>query len=81
MNCAGFSEIMGTLARIGFFSPEVFPVLVSERRPTFREFLLGLLKSENLGTPMGEKDIADRIVELGHCRDQKIALNTAKTIM
>ncbi|KAJ7980507.1 Lysine-ketoglutarate reductase/saccharopine dehydrogenase [Quillaja saponaria] len=79
----GFGEIMGTLARIGFFSNEAHPILKDRKRPTFRKFLFELLniKDEDLDRPfIGEKDIEDRIVTLGHCKEQGIAMKTAKTI-
>uniref|UniRef100_A0A5B7CDN9 Putative alpha-aminoadipic semialdehyde synthase isoform X2 n=1 Tax=Davidia involucrata TaxID=16924 RepID=A0A5B7CDN9_DAVIN len=80
----GFSEIMGTLARIGFFNTEAHPILKNVKRPTYGTFLLELLKirSENLaGSVMGEKDITERIVTLGLCKEQGTAVKTAKTII
>lgn len=80
----GFGEIMGTLARIGLLSTESCPVLTDGQRPSFKSFLSELLKisSENLdGTPLGEKDITESIVALGHCKEQGTAVKAAKTIM
>ncbi|XP_059634664.1 alpha-aminoadipic semialdehyde synthase isoform X2 [Cornus florida] len=80
----GFGKIMGTLARIGFFSTEPHPVLENVKRPTYGTFLLELLKiqSEKLaGSMMEEKDITDRIVSLGLCKEQETAMKTAKTIV
>lgn len=81
---AGFGEIMGTLARIGFFSTEIHPVLSNGKRATYRTFLCELLKieSKNMAGPMmGEDDIRKRIVELGICKEEGAAVRTAKTIM
>ena len=81
---AGFSEIMGTLARIGFFDTKAHPVLNSVKRPTYGSFLLELLKvqSENLAESlMGENNIAERILVLGLCKEQGTAVKTAKTIL
>lgn len=81
---AGFGEIMGTMARIGFFNAEVLPILKNGKRPTYETFLLELLKgqSKNLvSTLIGEKDIADRIFALNLCKERGAAIKTAKTIM
>lgn len=75
---------MGTLSRIGFFDSEAHPILKNGKRPTFREFLFELLEiaSEDLSGPLiGEKNIMERILLLGHCKEQGTALRTAKTIM
>lgn len=80
----GFGEIMGTLARIGLFNTEPNPLLKDGKRPTFRTFLLELLKSKGGdfdGPLKGEAGIAERIVGLGHCTDQGSALKAAKTII
>ncbi|KAK7265501.1 hypothetical protein RJT34_33121 [Clitoria ternatea] len=80
----GFSEIMGTLSRIGLFNNVAHSLLVNEQRPTFREFLFELLKvvSEDPDGPLiGENDIMERILTLGHSKDQRTAMNTAKTII
>ncbi|KAK9274805.1 hypothetical protein L1049_022057 [Liquidambar formosana] len=80
----GFSEIMETLARIGLFDFEPHPILKDGKRPTFGTFLLELLeiKSEYFdGTMMGEKDITERIVTLGLCKERGTAIQTAKTII
>jgi alpha-aminoadipic semialdehyde synthase len=82
--CTGFSEIMGTLARIGFFSTETHPILEGEKRPTFRTLLHELLKikSEEMDGPLiAEKVITERIVSLRHCKEQRTAVKAAKTIM
>ncbi|RYR77334.1 hypothetical protein Ahy_A01g001768 isoform A [Arachis hypogaea] len=79
-----FSQIMGTLSRIGFFNNETHPLLKNEKRPTFRKFLLKLLDvaSEDPEEPMiGEKEIIERILTLGHCKEQSTAVNTAKTLI
>lgn len=75
---------MGTLSRIGFFNQEGHPLLKNEKRPTFRAFLFELLKissEEPTGPLIGEKNIMERILSLGHCKEQGTALRTAKTIM
>lgn len=75
---------MGTLASIGFFDSEVHPVLKSSKRPTFKAFLLELLqtKADNVnGTAITEKDIAQKLIHLGHCQEEGTAKRTAKTIM
>ncbi|XP_019455443.1 PREDICTED: alpha-aminoadipic semialdehyde synthase [Lupinus angustifolius] len=80
----GFSEIMGTFSRIGLFNNEAHPSLKNEERITFRKFLSELLKvaSEESDEPfIEEKDIMERILELGHCKDQRTAILTAKTII
>lgn len=80
----GFSEIMGTLARMGYFNTEAHPSLKHEKRPTFEAFLLELLRAKSKstdGTIMREADIAERISELGLCKDSGSAVKTAKTII
>ncbi|XP_027333102.1 alpha-aminoadipic semialdehyde synthase isoform X2 [Abrus precatorius] len=80
----GFSEIMGTLSRIGLFNNEAHSLLMNEQRPTFRKFLFELLKvvSEDPdGSFIGENDIIERILKLGHCKDQRTAKKTAKTVI
>lgn len=77
---------MGTLARIGYFNTKPHPLLQDGKRPTFRRFLLELLETKSSdmdmdATRIGEKDIAERIVSLGYCKDQRTAVKTAKTIM
>lgn len=82
--CTGFGEIMGTFARIGFFSTEAHPILKGEKRPTFRTILHELLKikSEDMDGPLiAEKAITERIVSLRHCKEQRTAVKAAKTIM
>ncbi|KAI3443496.1 hypothetical protein Pfo_000161 [Paulownia fortunei] len=79
-----FGEIMGTLARIGFFNTEATSILQNETRPIYRTFLLALLDchTKNLAESIiGEKWIADQIVALGLCEEKETALKTAKTIV
>ncbi|XP_038710883.1 alpha-aminoadipic semialdehyde synthase isoform X2 [Tripterygium wilfordii] len=80
----GFSEIMGTLGRIGLFGAEAHPVLKHRERPTFRTFLCALLKI-NCGSldaaQIGEEDISERILSLGHCKEQGISMKVAKTLL
>ncbi|PPS11406.1 hypothetical protein GOBAR_AA09236 [Gossypium barbadense] len=79
-----FSEIMATLARIGIFNAETLPLLKHEGRPTFRNFLCELLKIDTKDmneVVVGEKKIAERILELGHCKEPGVAVKAAKTIV
>lgn len=81
---AGFGKIMGTFARIGLFNTEPHPLLGSEQRPTFRTFLNELLKFdvEKMDkTTLAEKDVAEKIVKLGHCEEKETAIKVAKTIL
>ncbi|KAK9705725.1 hypothetical protein RND81_07G077600 [Saponaria officinalis] len=80
----GFSEVMGTLARIGFFDAEPHESLKSSERPTYEIFtskLLGLENDTSSGSQIGDSDIAERIISLEHCKHQETALKTARTIM
>ncbi|OAY26961.1 alpha-aminoadipic semialdehyde synthase isoform X1 [Manihot esculenta] len=80
----GFGEIMGTLARIGFFGTESHPVLRCEQRPTFKTFLCELLKihGQNLdGILLREHEITEKIVTLGYCKEKRTAVKAAKTII
>uniref|UniRef100_A0A803M8V2 Saccharopine dehydrogenase (NAD(+), L-glutamate-forming) n=1 Tax=Chenopodium quinoa TaxID=63459 RepID=A0A803M8V2_CHEQI len=79
-----FGEIMGTLARIGFFDTEAQTILKSSERPTFETFtlkLLGIEKETLSGSDIGETNIAERIISLGHCKEQAVAFKTARTII
>lgn len=81
----GFGAIMGTLARIGLLDAEAkHPILEQKTRPTFRDFICDILKidsnARNEGR-IGEKEIAKRIVELGHSKELGTASRAAKTIM
>ncbi|KAL0374639.1 UNVERIFIED_CONTAM: Alpha-aminoadipic semialdehyde synthase [Sesamum radiatum] len=80
----GFGEIMGTLARIGFFNTEVNPIFQNETRPTYKIFLLALLgcHTKDLAESIvGEKLIADQIIALGLCTKRETAVKAAKTIV
>ncbi|KAK4478988.1 hypothetical protein RD792_014495 [Penstemon davidsonii] len=81
----GFGEIMGTLARTGFFNTEEKSILRNEKRPTYRTFLLALLNSHTttpLAEPIiGEKEMAEQIVAIGLCQKRETAIRTAKTII
>jgi len=75
---------MGTIASIGLFNTESHPVLRHGQRPSFKRFLCELLNIVSEipdGVPLGEKHISERIVALGHCKEQGTAVRTAKTIM
>lgn len=81
---AGFSQIMGTLVKIGFFSTESTQILKDGIRPTHRALLLGLLGIDGMILPesvIDEKYITDRILALGLVKDKDTAVKTAKTIM
>ncbi|KAL2936411.1 Alpha-aminoadipic semialdehyde synthase [Bienertia sinuspersici] len=78
-----FSEIMGILARIGFFDTEAQAILESSKRPTFETFtlkILGIEKKSSSSSVIGEIDIAEKIMSLGHCQQEATALKTARTI-
>ncbi|KAL6976806.1 1-piperideine-2-carboxylate,1-pyrroline-2-carboxylate reductase [Sarracenia purpurea var. burkii] len=80
----GFAEIMGTLARIGFFNREVLLTLKNEKRPTYVSFLRERLSMQNQNLAenvMGENDIMERIFALKLCKEQGAAAKTAKTIV
>ncbi|KAG4942368.1 hypothetical protein JHK85_047014 [Glycine max] len=80
----GFSEIMGTLSRISLFNNEAHSLLMNGQRPTFRKFLFELLKvvGDNPDELLiGENDIMEQILIQGHCKDQRTAMETAKTII
>lgn len=81
---AGFSQIMGTLFKIGFFCTESNLILKDGIRPTHTAFLLGLLGINGKILPdtvIDERYITDRILALGLCKDKETAVKTAKTIM
>uniref|UniRef100_A0A6N2L6K1 Uncharacterized protein n=1 Tax=Salix viminalis TaxID=40686 RepID=A0A6N2L6K1_SALVM len=80
----GFGEIMGTLASVGLFNTESHPVLRHGQRPSYKKFLcemLNIVSEIPDGILLGEKHISERIVALGHCKEQGIAVRTAKTII
>ncbi|MQM08195.1 hypothetical protein Taro_041051 [Colocasia esculenta] len=79
-----FSEIMGTLAKIGFFEPEVHPMLKGGQRPTFGAFLCELLSVGNelkrKKTTLTDGEMVKSIVLLGHCKETTMAMKAVKTI-
>ncbi|XP_047249542.1 alpha-aminoadipic semialdehyde synthase isoform X5 [Capsicum annuum] len=80
----GFSQIMGTLFKIGFFCTESNLILKDGIRPTHTAFLLGLLGINGKILPdtvIDERYITDRILALGLCKDKETAVKTAKTII
>lgn len=82
----GFGEIMGTLAKIGFFESDVSLILTNKDkdRPTYRTFLFELLKIESRSfdeSVKPDKLITERIIELGFCKENGTAIKTAKAIM
>ncbi|KAL6911598.1 hypothetical protein ACP4OV_000403 [Aristida adscensionis] len=86
----GFSEIMGTLSKIGFFDAVNHPLLQEINRPTYRSFLYELLNANNISTTTTKEDaevsgghddeLISRLLILGHCREKEIAVKTVKTI-
>ncbi|KAF8393706.1 hypothetical protein HHK36_021953 [Tetracentron sinense] len=76
---------MGTLDKIGFFDTEPHPVLEEGKKPTFGTFLDELLKIKSKieildGTVRDEKEIVERLVTLGICKEPSTAMKTVKTI-
>lgn len=87
--CAGFSEVMASLAKIGFFDAEPHPMLKGGQRPTFGTFLNELLDTKcsspvnanNLAGSTGdEKEMVKRLILSGHCKETATAVKTVKTI-
>ncbi|XP_020269569.1 alpha-aminoadipic semialdehyde synthase [Asparagus officinalis] len=85
----GFSEVMACLAKIGFFDAEVHPILKEDKRPTFRAFLIELLKPRSLNHAISEdlersiadeKEMVRRMIMLGLCKEMTTAIKTIKTI-
>ena len=81
-NYLGFSEIMGTLAKLGFFDTEAHPMLKDIRRPTFRTFLGEILKTNNddHSVTINDDEMARRIISLRHSEEPSKAMKTIKTI-
>lgn len=79
----GFSEIMAVLARTGFFDTEAHPILKHGKGITFKTFVLELLKvrSEGLEGAFGEKDLTQRIITVGVCKEQGTAVKASKLII
>ncbi|GJZ44296.1 alpha-aminoadipic semialdehyde synthase [Tanacetum coccineum] len=85
----GFGEIMGSLARLGFFNNEVCLILTNKERPTYRTFLYELLgEFESSGINRDDvfvkanKLMTDRLITLEICKEDGVAATrTAKTIM
>ncbi|KAK6934630.1 Alanine dehydrogenase/pyridine nucleotide transhydrogenase, N-terminal [Dillenia turbinata] len=79
----GFSRIMGALARLGLFNTEAHPMLKCEKMPSFRKFLLELLKirSEHSHGTMIAEDIIKRVIELGLCDEQETAAKMARCVV
>ncbi|XP_010527055.1 PREDICTED: alpha-aminoadipic semialdehyde synthase [Tarenaya hassleriana] len=78
----GFSETMGTLAKLGFFDNEANQSPAVGKRITFSDLLSKILEmgGENgTGPVTGEKAISERISNLGHNREA--AAKAAKTIV
>ncbi|KAL8226221.1 hypothetical protein R6Q57_018778, partial [Mikania cordata] len=81
----GFGEIMGSLARIGFFDSKIHLVLTSKDRPTYRTFLYELLEFHSSinsdESVKAEKLITERLLALGICKDNEAAIRTTKAII
>lgn len=82
--CTGFGEIMGSLARVGFFDSEVRSFLTNKDRPTYRTFLYELLEFRSMNSDKSvkeEKLIAERLLALGICKEDETAIRTTKAIL
>ncbi|CAI9098422.1 OLC1v1035066C1 [Oldenlandia corymbosa var. corymbosa] len=80
----GFSAVMATLAKLGFFNTESLSSLNIGERPTHHKILLELLRQntdKSDGLSADEKGITERIAALGVCKDGETAVRTAKTII
>ncbi|XP_034577051.1 alpha-aminoadipic semialdehyde synthase isoform X2 [Setaria viridis] len=86
----GFSEIMDTLSKLGFFDTANHPLLQDTNRPTYKGFLDGLLNANNISTTTRnlnieasggyDDELIARLLALGHCKEKEIAVKTVKTI-
>lgn len=81
----GFSETMGTLAKLGFFNTETISTLGNGKKTTYAQFLLQLLRIDDkklYASSLGVKDIQDQIMVLvGHAKAKDAAANAARTIL
>ncbi|XP_010437795.1 PREDICTED: alpha-aminoadipic semialdehyde synthase-like isoform X2 [Camelina sativa] len=78
----GFSMIMATLSKLGFFDNEANQVLSTGKKITFGALLSNFLKkdADNDSEPLaGEEEISKRIIKLGHTKET--ATKAAKTIV
>jgi alpha-aminoadipic semialdehyde synthase len=78
----GFSMIMATLSKLGFFDSEANQVLSTGKRITFGALLSNILNkdADNESEPLaGEEEISKRIIKLGHSKET--AAKAAKTIV
>ncbi|KAG7540562.1 Alanine dehydrogenase/pyridine nucleotide transhydrogenase N-terminal [Arabidopsis thaliana x Arabidopsis arenosa] len=78
----GFSMIMATLSKLGFFDNEANQVLSTGKRITFGALLSSILKkdADNESEPLaGEEEISKRIIKLGYSKET--AAKAAKTIV
>lgn len=88
--CTGFSEIMATLSKIGFFDAANHPLLQDTNRPTYKGFLNEILIANNISTTATnlnveastgyDDELIARLLSLGYCKEKEIASKTAKTI-
>ncbi|XP_072952758.1 alpha-aminoadipic semialdehyde synthase isoform X1 [Typha angustifolia] len=85
----GFSEIMATLANIGFFDMEHHPLLKGSQQPTFGAFLNELLNVNSCtetrngssdGSVGNDEELVGRLIMLGLCKEKAAAVKTVKTI-
>ncbi|KAF8730179.1 hypothetical protein HU200_017151 [Digitaria exilis] len=86
----GFSEIMATLSKIGFFDAANHPLLQDTNRPTYKGFLNEILIANNISTTATnlnveastgyDDELIARLLSLGYCKEKEIASKTAKTI-
>ena len=88
-SCAGFSEVMACLAKLGFFDSEVHPLLKGGKRSTFRAFLSERLVDRSLNSETSEnversitndKEMLRRVTMLGCCKEMTTAKKTVETI-
>ncbi|AQK56126.1 Lysine-ketoglutarate reductase/saccharopine dehydrogenase1 [Zea mays] len=84
----GFSEIMVTLSKTGFFDAANHPLLQDTSRPTYKGFLDELLNNiSTINTDLDieasggyDDDLIARLLKLGCCKNKEIAVKTVKTI-
>uniref|UniRef100_A0A1J3EEQ2 Alpha-aminoadipic semialdehyde synthase n=1 Tax=Noccaea caerulescens TaxID=107243 RepID=A0A1J3EEQ2_NOCCA len=76
----GFSMIMATLAKLGFFDNEANQVLSTGKKTTFGDLLSNILKKDADNESLaGEEEIRERIIKLGNSKEK--AAKAAKTIV
>ncbi|XP_062220509.1 alpha-aminoadipic semialdehyde synthase-like isoform X2 [Phragmites australis] len=86
----GFSDIMATLSKTGFFYAANHPLLQEINHPTYMGFLDELLNVNDISTTTTnvnaevsgghDDELVSRLLILGHCKDKETAVKTVKTI-